>query len=192
MSKADHHPLTKENPHFQTSDHYRQLHDSPWQLDEPSSLNHPRRLFDPETNLPSLTSLFEDLRPIAEDPDGVSVLYIHLPSSAIIEERFGAEALQAYFVLVANYLSHYAQELRYERTHCLVLRIFADDFVIIAPERSLDDQLPLQTADNLLRHLAAVDEEIADIIQISSGAFSLSPHSKSPGRCFRCGASPTF
>lgn len=134
-----------------------------------SSLDTPRRFVDLSTGLPSFTSLYADLKPISEDPAGVTVLYIHIPSSAIVEERFGWEALEAYRGLIANYLSGVSQAHRRERTHCVAARAFADDFVIVAPQREHDEQLPTTLADGMTRHLSAIDEETASVLQVFVG-----------------------
>ncbi len=135
-----------------------------------SSLDHPKHLIDPSTGLPLLTSLFSDLRPVTEDSSGISVFYIHIPSSAIVEERFGWEALEAYKGLIANYLVGLTQNMRHERTHCLLARAFADDFVIITCFRENDNQLPSALADGITRHLSAIDEETAALLKIYVGS----------------------
>jgi len=135
-----------------------------------SSLDSPKHLIDPSTGLPLLTTLFSDLRPITEDSAGISVFYIHIPSSAIVEERFGWEALEAYKGLIANYLVGLTQNMRHERTHCLLARAFADDFVIITCYRENDNRLPSTLADGISRHLSAIDEETAALLKIYVGS----------------------
>lgn len=133
---------------------------------------------DLSTGLPTLTSLFSDLWPVAEAPDGTTVLYVHIPSSSIVEERFGWEALEAYRGLLANYLVGLAQDMRRDRTHCVLARTFADDFVILTLRRDGDEQLPTRIADGMTRHLSAIDEETAALLQVYVGMASTKPFPK--------------
>jgi EAL domain-containing protein (putative c-di-GMP-specific phosphodiesterase class I) len=144
----------------------------------PSSLDTPRRLVDISTGLPALTSLFNDLWPIVEDPDGTTVVYIHIPSSSIVEERFGWEALETYRGLIANYLVSFAQETRRDRGHCVLARTYADDFVVLAPRREDDVELPTRLADGMTRHLSAIDEETAVLLQVYVGMAQTKPFPK--------------
>ena len=143
-----------------------------------STLDAPRRLVDLSTGLPALTSLFSDLWPIAECPEGATVVYVHIPSSCIVEERFGWEALEAYRGLLANYLVGVAQDMRRDRTHCVLSRTFADDFVIIAPNREDDEDLSTRLADGMMRHLSAIDEETAALLQVYVGIERTKPFPK--------------
>jgi len=143
-----------------------------------STLDAPRRLVDLSTGLPTLTSLFNDLWPVAEAPDGTTVLYVHIPSSAIVEERFGWEALEAYRGLLANYLVGLGQDMRRDRPHCVVARTFADDFVILTLRREGDEELPTRIADGMTRHLSAIDEETAALLQVYVGMATTKPFPK--------------
>jgi EAL domain-containing protein (putative c-di-GMP-specific phosphodiesterase class I) len=109
---------------------------------------------------------------------GTTVLYVHIPSSSIVEERFGWEALEAYRGLVANYLVGFAQDLRRERDHGVLTRAYADDFCIIAPQRDGDQQLPTVLADGMKRHLSAIDEETAALLQVYVGMSQCKPFPK--------------
>lgn len=130
------------------------------------------------TGLPALTSLFGDLKPLAEEQTGVTVLYVHVPSSAIVEERFGWEAMEAYRGLIANYLVGYAQDVRRDRGRCVVARAFADDFVLITALREQDGQLSSALADAMTRHLQAIDEETAALLQVYVGTATGKPFVK--------------
>jgi EAL domain-containing protein (putative c-di-GMP-specific phosphodiesterase class I) len=143
-----------------------------------SSLDAPKRMVDLGTGLPSFTSLFLDLKPVAEHADGAVVLYIHIPSSVIVEERFGWEAVEAYKALIANYLVGLSQDLRRERGHCVVARAFADDFVIVVPRHENDELLPTSVADGMTRHLSAIDEETAALLQVFVGTAQGKPFPK--------------
>lgn len=143
-----------------------------------STLDTPRRLVDLGTGLVSLTSLFADINPIAEAAEGSTILYVHIPSCSIVEERFGWEALEAYRSLIANYLVGFSQELRRERDHCVLTRIFADDFVILTPLRDEDHQVPSRLADGMNRHLSAIDEETAALLQVYVGISQTRPFPK--------------
>lgn len=144
----------------------------------PSSLDEPRRLIDPGTSFPILTSLFSDLKPLAAETSGVSVFYIHIPSSSIVEERLGWEALEAYRGSIANYLLGLGQQLRHERGKCILCRAFADDFVIVTPQKDLDNQLPTSLAEYMKRHLSAIDKETAEVLQIYVGTAQGKPFPK--------------
>lgn len=143
-----------------------------------STLDAPRRIVDLSTGLPTLTSLFSDLWPIAEAPEGTTVAYVHIPSSSIVEERFGWEALEAYRGLLANYLVGLGQDMRRDRTHCVLARTFADDFVMLFPRREDDDELATRIADGMTRHLSAIDEETAALLQIYVGMAKTKPFPK--------------
>jgi len=143
-----------------------------------STLDAPRRLVDLSTGLPSLTSLFNDLWPIAESPEGTTVAYVHIPSSSIVEERFGWEALEAFRSLLANYLVGRHQDMRRDRGHCVLARTYADDFVLLAPRREGDEDLSTRLADGMTRHLAAIDAETAALLQIYVGMAKTKPFPK--------------
>jgi len=142
-----------------------------------SSLDGPRRLVDLGTGLPTLTTLYSDFRPIVDSP-GTVVLYVHIPSSSIVEERFGWEALETYRGLVANYLVGFAQDMRRERDHCVLARVYADDFCIVAPQGDQDPEVPTMLADGMRRHLAAIDEETAALLEIYVGMAQGKPFPK--------------
>jgi EAL domain-containing protein (putative c-di-GMP-specific phosphodiesterase class I) len=142
----------------------------------PSSLDSPLRLHDLNTGLPALTSLFNDLRPIVESPRGVTILYVHIPSSSIVEERFGWEALEAYRGIIATYLAGIASDIRLERHQCVVTRAYADDFLLILPMGESDDNLSTWLADGLTRHLAAMDQETSALLEVYVGVAKTQPN----------------
>lgn len=143
-----------------------------------SSLDAPRRLVDLSTGLPTLTSLFKELRPLADESGETVILYVHIPSSPIVEERFGWEALETFKGLIANFLVGFSKHLRRERSHCVLLRAYADDFVLLLPYRDQDNELPSMLADDLVRHLSAIDEETAALLQIYVGMAQGKPFPK--------------
>ncbi|MCC6751002.1 MAG: EAL domain-containing protein [Deltaproteobacteria bacterium] len=143
-----------------------------------STLDVPARVIDLVTGFPSLTSLHNELRPLAEDAAGATILYVHLPSTQIIEERFGWETLGAYAGLLANYLGRVARDLERERGHCAVLRSFADDYVLLIPQRENDAEIPSRLGEGMLRHLQAMDEELATIHQVYVGISRVTPYAK--------------
>ncbi len=142
-----------------------------------SSLDAAARLFDLSTGLPSLTTLFRDLRPFAS-ASSATILYIHLPTTELIEERFGWEALEAYTALVTTYLNRCKHDLRGERQHCVVARGFADDYVMFLPGRSDDRELPQRLSEGMNRHLQAIDEELAALHRVYVGRASTAPFAK--------------
>jgi EAL domain-containing protein (putative c-di-GMP-specific phosphodiesterase class I) len=143
-----------------------------------STLDAPRRLVDLSTGLPSLTSLFSDMLPVVEHSRGTTVFYVHIPSSAIVEERFGWEALEAYRGLIANYIIGFAQDLRRDRTHCVLVRTYADDFALITPQGDNDEHIPTQLADGITRHLSAIDDETAPLLNVYVGVHRSPPLSR--------------
>jgi EAL domain-containing protein (putative c-di-GMP-specific phosphodiesterase class I) len=143
-----------------------------------STLDAPQRLVDLSTGLPSLTTLFSDLRPVAESNSGTTVLYVHLPSNELIEERFGWETLEAYGSLVGNYLTSFARDLRHGRDHCVLLRAFADDYLIAFPRHDGDEETPAALAEGMRRHLQAMDEDLASLHEVYVGLATLSQFGK--------------
>ena len=143
-----------------------------------SSLDAPRRVVDLTTGLPSLTSLFRDLRPVIERPSGATIFYIHLAANRIIEERFGWEALEAYLVLVNNFLERLRQQLRLEREHCVVARAYADDYVIVVPQNDHDENFAHQIAERMNRHINAMDADLSALHQVYLGTTAITPFAK--------------
>lgn len=154
---------------------------------EMTSLDDPPRLIDSRTGLPALTGLFAEVRPLAED-EATTVLYVHLPVTALIEERYGQEALDAYTDLVTTYLTRVWRDLRSERGRCVVARAFADDYVLLVPAEQGDETLPAQLADGMGRHLRAVDRELASLHRVHIGRASTSAQSRTAPerRIYRC------
>jgi EAL domain-containing protein (putative c-di-GMP-specific phosphodiesterase class I) len=140
-----------------------------------STLDAPRRIIDLATGLPSLTSLFSDLKQVLEGAAGTTILYVHLASNVIIEERFGWETLTAYNELVHNYLHRFAQDIRRERGTCVVARAFADDYVCIAGQSDKDEWLPSRLVDGMNRQIQAVDDELASLHEVYVGRASVTP-----------------
>ncbi|MFH1132377.1 MAG: EAL domain-containing protein, partial [Pseudomonadota bacterium] len=145
---------------------------------EASTLDAPRRLVDLTTGLPSITALFNDLGPLARESSGATILYVHLPSNRLIEERFGWETLEACNGLVANYLNSFAQDNRRGRTHCVVARAFADDYVVLLSRQQGDEKLPGMLSDEITRHIFAMDNELGAIHEFCVGMAAITPFSK--------------
>lgn len=143
-----------------------------------STLDAPRRVTDLATGLPSITSLFSDIRPVVDDPAGSSILYVHLSSCALIEERFGWEAQSAYLELTTSYMSRVRNDITRERTHCVVARAFADDYVVICPHREADDSLPGRIADGMNRHIQAIDADLASLHEVYVGSARALPFAR--------------
>ncbi|MBW2536507.1 MAG: EAL domain-containing protein, partial [Deltaproteobacteria bacterium] len=141
---------------------------------EPSSLDAPARLIDLSTGLPSITTLYSDFRPLAEGP-GSTILYLHLPSTELIEDRFGWEALEAYTGAVTTYLTRVWRDLRQEREICVVARAFADDYVLMMPTRKGDGELVTRISDGMMRHLGAIDDDLAELHRLCVGRASTGP-----------------
>lgn len=140
-----------------------------------SSLDAPSRVTDLATGLPSITTLFSDLRPLIESSQGAAVLYVHLSSSHLIEERFGWEAQGAYIELITSYLNRVSRDLRRERQHCVVTRAFADDYVIMFPHAGDDQIVGSRIAEDMSRHVHAVDDELASLHEVHVGTAHVAP-----------------
>lgn len=143
-----------------------------------STLDAPRRVFDLTTGLPSLTTLFADLRSVIDPAEGTTIFYVHLSSNRIIEERYGWEALEAYVELVHNYLNRFSQDVRREREHCHVARAFADDYVALMPHRTDDEALSSRIVGEMNRHIAAVDSDLAALHEVYVGRAHVKPFAK--------------
>jgi EAL domain-containing protein (putative c-di-GMP-specific phosphodiesterase class I) len=135
-----------------------------------STLDAPRRVTDLATGLPSLTSLFSDLKPLAEDTSGSTILYVHLPANPLIEQNFGWEAQGAYIELVTSYLSRVRNDITRERQHCIVARAFADDYVIVLPFRDDDGSVGQRIAEGMNRHIHAIDADLAALHEVYVGS----------------------
>jgi EAL domain-containing protein (putative c-di-GMP-specific phosphodiesterase class I) len=135
-----------------------------------STLDAPCRVIDLSTGLPSLTTLFADLRPVVEDPAGAFALYVHLPANALVEEHFGWEALEAYLAVVNNFLLRLAKDTQRERSRCVIARAFADDYVLVMPYAEGDEEIGSRIADEMNRHVQVVDEELASMHEVYLGS----------------------
>lgn len=143
-----------------------------------STLDAPRRIIDLTTGLPSLTSLFAELKPVLDPHEGTTILYVHLESNRIIEERYGWEALEAYVELINSYLTRFSQDIRRDRDHCVIARAFADDYVILLPRREDDELLSGRIVEELDRHIHAVDEDLAGLHEVYVGRAHVLPFAK--------------
>lgn len=143
-----------------------------------STLDAPCRVIDLSTGLPSLTTLFADLRPVVEDAAGAFVLYVHLPSNALIEEHFGWEALEAYLALINNFLLRLAKDTQRDRSRCVIARAYADDYVLVMPYAEGDEVIGSRIADEMNRHVQVVDEELASMHEVYLGASRIKPFAR--------------
>jgi len=142
------------------------------------SLDSNPSFFDPVTKLPSITSLFADFKPIFADPAGVTILYLHVESNELVEDKFGGEALDVYDQLIANFLASIAKTIRRDCGTCVVAKAFADDFVLIKPYRGDDADLSSRITDSLTRHISAMDDELSGIHQAFIGQASVTHYDK--------------
>jgi len=142
------------------------------------SLDNTPSFNDPVTKLPSITSLFSDFKPIFSDPAGVTIIYVHLDSNELVEDKFGGETLDVYDQLVANFLSGIAKTIRRESGTCVVAKAFADDFILIKPYRGEDSDLSSRITDGLARHISAVDDDLSGIHQAYIGQDSVTHYDK--------------
>lgn len=140
-----------------------------------SSLDAPPRVTDLTTGLPSITTLFSDLRPLIESDRGATVVYVHLPSNHLIEERFGWETQGAYIELITSYLERVSRDLRRERQRCVVARAFADDYMIMFPHEGDDQIVSSRIAEEMNRHVHAVDDELASLHEVYMGTAHVIP-----------------
>jgi EAL domain-containing protein (putative c-di-GMP-specific phosphodiesterase class I) len=147
-------------------------------ITQPSTLDMPKRLVDLTTGLPSLTSLFDELGPLAEHSGGATIYYVHLPSNRLIEERFGWETLEAYDGLVSNFLCNVATDAKTTRSHCVVARAFADDYVLVASGSATDEVIRNITAEGMREHIDTMDNELAAIHEVYVGMAQIAPFPK--------------
>jgi EAL domain-containing protein (putative c-di-GMP-specific phosphodiesterase class I) len=140
-----------------------------------SSLDAPHRVTDLATGLPSITTLFSEFRPLIESEAGAAVVYVHLSSNHLIEERFGWEAQGAYIELITSYLDRVSRDLRRDRQHCVVARAFADDYVIMFPHTDDDQIVSSRIAEGMNRHVQAVDDDLASLHEVYMGTAHVTP-----------------
>jgi len=147
-------------------------------IQTPTTLDMPRRLFHPVTGVVSLTSLFKDVvELLTTDPD-ITIAYIHLPNSELVEDRYGWEAHEAFIRMCTNYLQGVSSQFRKDRGDCLLMHAFADDYVLLMPKRKDDETLEAVLADGVMRHLAAMDSDLASVSKIYVGLESLRAFSR--------------
>ncbi len=147
-------------------------------IQTPTTLDMPRRLFHPVTGVVSLTSLFKDVTELLAAYPDITIAYIHLPNSELVEDRFGWEAHEAFIRMSTNYLQGVSSQLRKDRGDCLLMHAFADDYVLLTPHRKDDEKLEAVLADGVMRHLSAMDSDLASVSKIYVGLESLRAFSR--------------
>ncbi len=147
-----------------------------FRLKQPTtSLDEPPRVADGLSGLASLTSLHSEVGDILKDAQEVTCFYVHLPNAAIVEDRYGWQALETLVGSVASYLRQEASRLRRERGTASLNHAFADDFVLLCPSSVHDERFRTQLAEGLSRHLRALDEDLATIGQVFVGKATAQP-----------------
>lgn len=147
-------------------------------IQTPTTLDMPRRLFHPVTGMVSLTSLFKDVAELLSAYPDITIAYIHLPNSELVEDRYGWEAHEAFIRMCTNYLQGVCSQLRKDRGDCLLIHAFADDYVLLTPHRKDDEKLEAVICDGVMRHLAAMDNDLASVSKIYVGLESLRAFSR--------------
>lgn len=144
----------------------------------PTTLDMPRRLFHPVTGMVTLTSLFRDVSDLMEQFPELTLVYIHMPTSEIVEDRYGWEAHEAYTGMCANFLQGLTATLSRERGGGLLMHAFADDYVMLIPYRRHDDELEGTIGDGVQRHLHAMDSDLASVSKIYVGMETIQAFSR--------------
>jgi len=147
-------------------------------MNTPTTLDMPRRLFHPVTGMPSLTSLFRDVAELMEQEREITIVYIHMPTSEIVEDRYGWQAHEAYVGMCANFLQATAATLGRSRGGALLMHAFADDYVLLLPHRSGDEELEAMIAGGVHRHLHAMDADLASVSKIYVGLETVRGYSR--------------
>ncbi|MFH2007204.1 MAG: EAL domain-containing protein [bacterium] len=147
-------------------------------INSPTTLDMPRRLFHPVTGVISLTSLFQDVTELLTAHHDLTIAYIHLPNSEIVEDRYGWEAHEAFIRMATNFLSGISSQLRKDRGDGLLMHAFADDYVLLLPRWDDDERLEATLSDGIMRHLAAMDKDLASVSKIYVGIESLRAFSR--------------
>jgi len=147
-------------------------------IQTPTTLDMPRRLFHPVTGVVSLTSLFKDVAEMLSANPDITIAYIHLPNSELVEDRFGWEAHEAFIRMCTNYLQGVSSQLRKDRKDCLLVHAFADDYVLLIPKQKDDETLEAMLSDGVMRHLSAMDHDLAAVSKIYVGLESLRAFSR--------------
>lgn len=138
-------------------------------MSTPTTLDMPRRIFHPVTGMPSLTSLFREVAALVDDHRELTIAYVHMPTSEIVEDRYGWEAHEAYTGMCANYLQGATATLARSRGGGVLLHAFADDYVVLVPHQDGDDQLEVTIAGGVERHLSAMDRDLASVSKVYVG-----------------------
>ncbi len=147
-------------------------------IQTPTTLDMPRRLFHPVTGVVSLTSLFNDVTELLSAYPDITIAYIHLPNSELVEDRYGWEAHEAFIRMSTNYLQGVSSQFRKDRGDSLLMHAFADDYVLLTPQRKDDEKLEAILADGVMRHLGAMDKDLASVSKVYVGLESLRAFSR--------------
>ncbi|MDY0002101.1 MAG: EAL domain-containing protein [Polyangia bacterium] len=135
----------------------------------PTTLDMPRRVFHPVTGLVALTTLSRDVAELLAGFPELTIAYIHVPTSELVEDRYGWQAHEAYVGMVANFLQGFTSTLQRDRGNALLMHAFADDYVLIIPARESDERLEAIVTDGVLRHLGAMDPDLAMVSKVYVG-----------------------
>lgn len=138
-------------------------------LQTPTTLDMPRRIFHPVTGLTSLTTLSRDVADLLAGFPELTIAYLHIPTSELVEDRYGWQAHEAYVGMVANFLQGLTSTMQRERGNALLMHAYADDYVLLLPHREGDDRLEALVSDGVARHLAAMDPDLASVSKIYVG-----------------------
>jgi EAL domain-containing protein (putative c-di-GMP-specific phosphodiesterase class I) len=143
----------------------------------PSTLDLPSRVIDPVTDMTSLTSLHQELSTVLDAGKRITVFYVHLPNSSIVEERYGWKTSAAYLGAAADYLRKAATKLRKARLVASLNSAFGDDFVLTCPQSEQDETFGEELTAGLERHLVRTHSKFlsADNVYVGMSSFQQLP-----------------
>lgn len=135
----------------------------------PTTLDLPRRIFHPVTGLVSITSLSKDVAHLLDAYPEITIAYVHLPNAELVEDRYGWEAHELFVGMCGDLLKGMTTEHQRQRGAALLVHAFADDFVLLLPHLPDDERLEGAISAGLLRHLAAMDPDLASVSKVYVG-----------------------
>ncbi len=134
-----------------------------------SSLDNLRGFKDPITDIDTLTSLHLAVAEVLLESEKFTIFYVSFPNGAMVEDRFGWEALEALTGSTTHVLRRTVTQLRSDRGAAALNRAFADDLVIICPSDSTDFHVRHQLAEGLARHISVLDDDLASVSKVYVG-----------------------
>jgi EAL domain-containing protein (putative c-di-GMP-specific phosphodiesterase class I)/GGDEF domain-containing protein len=134
-----------------------------------STLDNPHPIRDLVSGMGTLTTLHQEVAQVLVRKDAFTVFYVHLPNGRLIEDRYGWEAMEALTGSTAHFLRQISSRVRRDRGAASLNRVFADDFVLIAPAADEDANLRGVLSDGLARHISVLDDDLASASKVYVG-----------------------